>query len=65
MPLLKEKFNTNELTDKTILFIEPGIHPFVSLTNAIANEMHLTMQDEGLKEKTNKLLRLFNAMPDT
>jgi MinD-like ATPase involved in chromosome partitioning or flagellar assembly len=65
MPVLKEKFNTNELTDKTIIFIEPGAHPFVSLTNAIANEMHLTIPDEGLKEKTNKLLRLFTAMPDT
>lgn len=65
IPALRESSQFNDPGGRPVLFLRPGPDPFLSLADSIAADMKTEEQDAGLiKEKANKLGRLFTAIPE-
>lgn len=65
IPALKENTLSSQPGGPPVLFFRPGADPFSSLAEAIAGDIKTEDQDAAMiKDKVNKLVRHFTAMPE-
>ena len=64
IPSLKNNTLNSNLSDQAVIFFKPGADPFVSLAEAVVSEIESDKDKTDLKEKVEKLSRLFIAFPE-